>query len=263
MYVRRHFVRFIEAQDFKTYVEPFCGAANVFFYKDKWCAYEVLNDLNGDIFNVFVQIKDNYKAVMDELLSYGGALEGMYYYLKDKTPKNDIERAAIFIYLQTYSFGGLRDSDNKGIFRRPQAPRIEMGRLRGGGKPASLLNKTELVKTMARRLDKVGVVNMDALECIGMYDSEFTMFYCDPPYFSELGYKHEIDHVKLRDTLANIKGKFSLSYNDCLEVRELYKDFYIHEFERRNMANNNSKGMYQELFITNYEPKIKQQELTL
>ena len=59
----------------------------------------------------------------------------------------------------------------------------------------------------------------------------------------------EADHIRLRDTLANIKGKFLLSYNDDDFVRELYKDFKIEEVERQN---NISVGKFKELIITNY-----------
>jgi DNA adenine methylase len=33
------------------------------------------------------------------------------------------------------------------------------------------------------------------------------------------------DHRKLRELLDNHKGKFILSYNDCEEIREMYKGY--------------------------------------
>lgn len=45
------------------------------------------------------------------------------------------------------------------------------------------------------------------------------------------------DHVRLRDTLAGIKDKFLLSYNDCPEIRQLYEGFSFFDFSRaRSMA---------------------------
>lgn len=43
-----------------------------------------------------------------------------------------------------------------------------------------------------------------------------------PMYAVDFGWD---DHVRLRDTLSGIKGKFLLSYNDCPAVRELYEGF--------------------------------------
>ena len=59
----------------------------------------------------------------------------------------------------------------------------------------------------------------------------------------------EADHIRLRDTLTAIKGKFLLSYNDDEFVRELYKDHKITPVERNN---NLSNGKFRELIITNY-----------
>lgn len=59
----------------------------------------------------------------------------------------------------------------------------------------------------------------------------------------------EADHIRLRDTLAAIKGKFLLSYNDDKFIRELYKGVKIEAVERQN---NISAGRFKELIITNY-----------
>ena len=65
------------------------------------------------------------------------------------------------------------------------------------------------------------------------------------------------DHVRLRDKLATLQGKWLLSYNDCPEIRELYKDYYIIEFERLNsIAQQFDAGcQYKEVLIANYDLK--------
>ncbi|MCL2235925.1 MAG: DNA adenine methylase, partial [Defluviitaleaceae bacterium] len=62
------------------------------------------------------------------------------------------------------------------------------------------------------------------------------------------------DHVKLRDMLVNIKGKFILSYNDDEFLRELYKDFNIHGITRSNpmTAQTGTTKDFKELIITNF-----------
>ena len=63
----------------------------------------------------------------------------------------------------------------------------------------------------------------------------------------------EEDHIKLRDILRDIKGRFILSYNDCAFIRELYSDFYIEEVERNNNLVKDGDSRYKELIIRNYK----------
>ncbi|WP_288177967.1 DNA adenine methylase, partial [Ruminococcus sp. CAG:57] len=49
-----------------------------------------------------------------------------------------------------------------------------------------------------------------------------SFFYCDPPYFATENYYKDVgftakDHIRLRDALLDIKGRFLVSYNDCPE----------------------------------------------
>ena len=101
--------------------------------------------------------------------------------------------------------------------------------------------------------------NKDFENLIKVYDRDKALFYLDPPYYgTEKYYSAEFsleDHVRLTDTLRNIKGKFLLSYNDCEEIRELYKGFSVENIERQHnlvsrYADKDKK--YQELIIKNY-----------
>lgn len=105
------------------------------------------------------------------------------------------------------------------------------------------------------------------------YDRPDAFFYADPPYFStedmyEVGFSWD-DHVRLRDTLKNIKGRFLLSYNDCPEIRELYEGFSLFDFSRtHSMAQRYEAGKeFKEMLIGNYDlyerEKAKPKQLTL
>lgn len=80
----------------------------------------------------------------------------------------------------------------------------------------------------SRRLQRVIIENQDFEVLIKHYDSPVSFFYCDPPYFATESYYKDVgftkkDHIRLRDTLVGIKGKFLVSYNDCPEIRALWK----------------------------------------
>lgn len=88
------------------------------------------------------------------------------------------------------------------------------------------------------------------------------MFYLDPPYFETEDYYEDVgftekDHVRLRDALMRIQGKFLLSYNDCPRIRELYSKpgIFIESTTRlSNIAQRFEAGkQYPELIISNYD----------
>ena len=98
-------------------------------------------------------------------------------------------------------------------------------------------------------------------ELIKKYNTQKdTFFYLDPPYYDfEKVYESwftKKQHLLLRDTLMGIKWKFLLSYNDCPEIRELYKDFNIStskpiEYTLGKDKFGNRKTVH-ELYISNY-----------
>lgn len=114
----------------------------------------------------------------------------------------------------------------------------------------------------ARRLQKVVIENRDFEKLIRQYDRPVSFFYCDPPYFATENYYKDVgfteaDHIRLRDTLLQISGKFLVSYNDCSEIRELWDkpDIHMEEISRlNNLAQRYDGGcMYNELLISNYD----------
>ena len=99
------------------------------------------------------------------------------------------------------------------------------------------------------------VENKDFGNLIDVYDREKALFFLDPPYYKMEKYYDILflqeDHLRLCSKIRDIKGKFILSYNDCEFVRELYKDFNIHEVSR-NHSLSSKQNDYRELLITNY-----------
>ena len=63
------------------------------------------------------------------------------------------------------------------------------------------------------------------------------------------------DHVRLHKTLQEADGKWLVSYNDCPEIRELYKDYEIFDFKRiHSMVQKYEAGKeFPELLIGNYD----------
>ena len=92
------------------------------------------------------------------------------------------------------------------------------------------------MQDFAKRCENVIIENQDFETLIKHYDRPMTFTYCDPPYFTseyvyDCGFTWE-DHLRLYHALAGMKGKFLLSYNDCPEIRELYKEYNFFDFKR-------------------------------
>ena len=77
------------------------------------------------------------------------------------------------------------------------------------------------------------------------------------------------DHLRLRETLGGIDGKFLVSYNDCPEIRELYRGYEFFDFKRIHpMVQKYEAGrQFPELLIANYDlyerEKTKPRQISL
>ena len=56
----------IEATPHKVYIEPFVGMGGVFLRRDRAPAAEIINDLAGDVANLFRVIRRHYEPFVDE-----------------------------------------------------------------------------------------------------------------------------------------------------------------------------------------------------
>lgn len=223
--------------EFDRYIEVFGGAGWVLFYKDRHAKLEVYNDADGELVNLMRCIKYHAGELQRELNGYCNARE----FFEDISAQidmrglTDIQRAARYFMRMKLSFGA--DSRTYGCNTK------------------NLSNAIEYLTDVQHRLLSTSVVieHKDFENLIKVYDRPKALFYCDPPYHTTEKYYNvqftESVHIRLRDTLSAIKGKFLLSYNDDDFVRELYKDFNIAAVERNN---NLSVGRFKELIITNY-----------
>ncbi|MBQ8133926.1 MAG: DNA adenine methylase [Clostridia bacterium] len=221
--------------EFERYIEVFGGAGWVLFRKDK-SKFEVFNDADGDLINLYRQIKCNYNELQREIDKiHSRELFDDYKQLLKTSEITDLQRAAMYYYLIKHSFGNNRYSFATCVRH-------------------SSVNE---FANVAERLIDVIIENQDFEKIIKTYDRDNALFYCDPPYVdTEKYYKGKFtfdDHVRLKNVLSAIKGKFILSYNDCDIIRELYKDYNIIGLTRMNtLQGNTNSNLFKEVLITNY-----------
>ncbi|MBQ2702166.1 MAG: DNA adenine methylase [Clostridia bacterium] len=259
------------------FIDVFGGSGSVLLGKPEIHPFEVYNDFDKNLVNLFRCMKERTMATVRELgfcnlnsredfnairKFFEQREEFTDEYLSEElllteltlpppeanelkelrtriTKDHDVRRAAMFLKLLRYSYS----SSCKSFASQP----FDIRKLFG------------LIKELENRMANVVVENQDFETLIKHYDRPDSFFYADPPYFSsegmyEVGFGWD-DHVRLRDTLKGIKGKFLLSYNDCPEIRELYEDFSLLDFSRTHaMVQRYEAGReFKELLIGNYD----------
>ena len=231
--------------DYKRYIEVFGGGGWVLCHKNPGRDFEVFNDFNGNLVNLYRCVREHPTELQEELryiLNSRLDFEYMKYMLHSKAVLPDVRRAAYYYALIRYSYASSVDSF--------------------GSQPHAMWKNFPLITAAAKRLQTVVVENKDCVKLIGQYDRKESFFYCDPPYYETEGYYEgggfgRDDHARLAEALVSMQGKFLLSYNDCPEIRELYDrpGIYIEGIIRlSNMAQRFDAGcQYPELLISNYD----------
>ena len=104
------------------------------------------------------------------------------------------------------------------------------------------LGSVEGLAEIAERLLRVQLENRPAIEVITRYDSENTLFYCDPPYPHEIrsdirayGYEMNVEeHTQLARVLKSVKGKVAVSGYRCDLMDRLYNGWRCVEAPEKN-----------------------------
>ncbi|AMA05982.1 DNA adenine methylase [Salmonella enterica] len=199
------------------YVEPFCGAAALYFLKTP-SKIEVINDINGELVNLYRVVKHHLEEFVRQF-KWALVSRQIYKWLQD-TPEEtltDIQRAARFYYLQKQAFGG-KVADHTFGTSTTSAPRF------------NLLRIEEELSMAHLRLSRTLIEHLDWHQCIERYDRPHTLFYCDPPYWGTEGYGVDFpmsNYIHMAELARSIKGKMIISVNDIPEMRQAFNGLNI------------------------------------
>lgn len=205
--------------DHECYVEPFGGAANVLFQKPR-SRIEVYNDINSDVVTFFSVVRRREDELREWLrtVPYSREVhrEWAQEWFDGERPDDDIERAGRFFALQHMQYGGAIDRVSGFDTSRPRAS--------GGDDCAGQFSRSRRsLDEVAERFDGVVVENDDYADVIERYDSEETLFYCDPPYMdTNVSYGEEFDHGTFVDVLQGCSGRWVVSYTQLPSGLEGY-----------------------------------------
>lgn len=221
----------------KSYLEPFFGSGAVLLNKEP-SAIETVNDLSGDIVNLF-------KVIREQPGELARAIELTPHSRKEyedawkKKPCDEIEKARLFC-IKSLQSQGFRCCEKTGW-------KIDViGREKAYGN-RHWNDLPDLIVEAARRLKEVQIENMDAINLISSFNHEGVLIYADPPYLLQTRtrkqYEHEMtseeEHIRLLETLLKHKGYAVISGYE----NDLYNS-YLQGWSKACIQSNAEKGLY-------------------
>jgi len=240
-------------QDFQNYHELFLGGGSVFFHLAP-TNQSYLYDLNEELINTYIQIRDNLEMVIKSLKELKNSKED-YYTIRSRNCRTNHTRAARFIYLNRTSFNGIYRVNSNGEYNVPYGWRQNVD-----------IVTEENLKCVKNALSGVHLINSDfenSIQNIGEND----LVYIDPPYTVAhqnngfIAYNSKLfsweDQERLLALIRQIEeigAYFILSNAEHYSIRDLYNGVgTIHTTQRysRVGGRNKTRGMFNEVIITN------------
>lgn len=204
---------------YSIYLELFAGSSVMFFNLSPPPLVAVINDINDELYNFWNVIKNNFEELQKQIAyTWNGDS-----WLEEFEGKTDPVSRAIAFYIR----------NRRGSFIQ--------------GNPAEFYKDFTFWK---QRMDKarLAIWHKDYKEVMAIIDrprgknrgsghSEWVyVIYQDPPYYGTESVYRDIkftfnDHDNLAKLNHASRHWIILTYNDCPQVRELYKDWYLIELQ--------------------------------
>jgi len=246
---------------FSTYYEPFLGGGAVLLALQPKKA--VVNDINSELMNLYVVIKDNVEDLITDLKKHKNEAD-YFYQIRELDRQKDkyqnltpIQRASRIIYLNKTCYNGLFRVNKTGEFNTPfghyKNPNIVNG--------ATLRAVSDYFNTA--EIDFFCGDFGESLQKVKKDD----FVYLDPPYdplsdtanftgYSRGGFG-QIEQIRLKelcDRLNEKKVKFLLSNSATDFIKELYQEYRIEVVQASRLINSKAdkRGEINELLIMNY-----------
>ena len=228
------------------YVEPFAGGAALFFLRQVPAEVEVLNDVNGDLVNLYRVVQHHLEEFVRQ---FKWALSSRQVFkwlqLTDPQTLTDIQRAARFYYLQQSAFGAKVEGQTYGT-----ATTTPPG--------LNLLRIEENLSAAHLRLSQTYIEHLSWQDCIKKYDREHTFFYMDPPYWETEGYGVPFGFEQFEEmarVLGQLKGKAIISLNDHPAIREVFSAYHIEKTDLKYTVGGGGKSpAASEVLIFSWNP---------
>jgi DNA adenine methylase len=197
------------------YCEPFSGSAAVLLNREP-SPVETYNDVDGEVVNFFRMLRD-HSAELERVIALTPFSREEFHRAIANSMRgvSDLERARRFYIRARQTRTGLAQTATLGRWANCK----DTSRAGMSGVVSRWLGGVAALPDIGTRLLRVQIENRPALDVIRLYDSENTLFYCDPPYLHETrgdskAYGFEMDegeHINLAAGLRDCKGNVAIS----------------------------------------------------
>jgi len=239
------------------YCEPFGGSAAVLLNRPP-SPVETYNDIDGEVCNFFQVLRENKEALVEAIGLTPFSREEFAIACEIDVMVPPLERARRFYVRARQVRTGLAQTASIGRWANCK----NTSRQGMSGVISRWLGGVQALPEIAERLLRVQIENRPAIDVINLYDSEETLFYCDPPYVhttrgDSKAYGYEMtddEHETLADFLNRVKGKVAVSNYDCELMNRLYPTPKWCKSYAPERTIHSTKGKRAEVLWTNYVP---------
>ena len=241
----KHFEKYIPK--YNTYVEPFVGGGALFWHLDNGNKKIIINDINAELMNFYIQLRDNYDLLINNLQNYENTVEfykDVVKKLNNKSYKNNLERAEIFYYTNKTTFGGKWRVNKKGEFNS------SFGYYKKD-------HFKEIPKQTSDKLKNITILNQDYKPLLEQFKNDSNAFiFLDPPYENcDSFYVEDSVFADIYQTIhsyMNSKSKIMLVVKGDSYIEELFSDYIKERYSKNYRYNAKSTDEVSHLVITNY-----------
>lgn len=240
-----------------SYLEPFFGSGAVLFTKPR-SAIETVNDLDGDVVNLFEWIRRDPERLADAIYWTPYARQVYDQEIEAYKTETDSFRRAVIFCTKLMMGHGSRTNEIKVGWKNDVQGREAAYAAKGW------CDTPERIKQAAERLRGVQIEHRPAAEVIARFNHPNVLIYADPPYL--LSTRHgkqyrcemsEADHGELLDLLRAHKGPVLLSGYDSPLYNAALDGWHREEIDTRAQT----ACKRREVIWMNFTPSVKQMDI--
>lgn len=239
------------------WVDAFCGSSAVTLAKPP-APIEIINDINGEIVNLFRQLRNNSKKLREQIELTPYAELELLNARNNKEEIDDLEKARQFLVKSMMAING-SFGNSKGGFSYSDS----YSRNNKEARVNRWNNLPDRLDRVVDRLKNIRIEQKDAKKIIRRFDNRpATLIYLDPPYLGDRvkGYDNEGNdhnfHLDLLNVVMKSKSMIFLSgyknelYNDLLTKKN---GWIIKEIDTTTQGSNGiSKKRTEVVWMNNY-----------